>query len=185
MCERNIRQLSLTCPQLGTWPAAQACALTGSRSSKLSVHRPVLNPLSHTSQGWEDFSLLFFSCFVYYYFVLLLGTISGFIDFLFVCFVFLNCTHLYYFLSSDCFGFSLCLFFQFLKVEAQVNWFETCLLFKHRHLKEQIFLSTALPAFHKFHILISFNSRYFKNYLVIFFFWHTGFLCVLLTFLIF
>ena len=27
MCERNIEQVPLTCPQMGTWPATQACAL--------------------------------------------------------------------------------------------------------------------------------------------------------------
>ena len=27
--ERNSDQLSLSCPQLGTWPTTQACALTG------------------------------------------------------------------------------------------------------------------------------------------------------------
>ena len=41
----------LTCPLLGTWPATQACALTGNRTSDPLVHRPALNPLSHTSQG--------------------------------------------------------------------------------------------------------------------------------------
>ena len=42
--------LPLTHPQPGTWPATQACALTGNRTSDLSVFRPALNPLSHTSQ---------------------------------------------------------------------------------------------------------------------------------------
>ena len=51
MCERYIDQLPLTFPQLETWPATQACALTGNQTSDLSVCRPVLNPLSHTSQG--------------------------------------------------------------------------------------------------------------------------------------
>ena len=50
--EGNIKVwLSLVHPLLGTWPAAQACALTGNRTSDLLVHRPALNPLSHTSQG--------------------------------------------------------------------------------------------------------------------------------------
>ena len=43
--------LLLTHPQLRTWPAAQACALTGNRKGDPSVLRPALNPLSHTSQG--------------------------------------------------------------------------------------------------------------------------------------
>ena len=46
MCERNIHQLPLTCPQLGTWPAA----LTGSRTGELLLGRLALNPLSHTNQ---------------------------------------------------------------------------------------------------------------------------------------
>ena len=51
MCKRKINQLPLAHPQLGTPPATQACSLTGNRTSNLLVHRPVLNPLSHTSQG--------------------------------------------------------------------------------------------------------------------------------------
>ena len=43
----------LSCPQLGTWPATQACALTGNRTGNPSVLRPALNPLRHTSQGWS------------------------------------------------------------------------------------------------------------------------------------
>ena len=35
----------------GTWPAIQACALTGNRTGNPLVRRLVLNPLSHTSQG--------------------------------------------------------------------------------------------------------------------------------------
>ena len=30
--ERNIDGLPLTCPPLGTWPATQACALTGNQT---------------------------------------------------------------------------------------------------------------------------------------------------------
>ena len=51
--ERNINvQLPLTWPPLGTLPAAQACALTGSQTSNPLVCRLVLNPLSHTSQAF-------------------------------------------------------------------------------------------------------------------------------------
>ena len=70
--ERNINVwLPLTCPSLGTWPATQACAPTGNRTSNPLVCRPALNPLSHTSQGsfpccrfcagqiTHDFSLFF------------------------------------------------------------------------------------------------------------------------------
>ena len=49
--ERNIDWLPLTCPQMGTRFATQTCALTGNRTSDLSVHRLTSNPLSHTSQG--------------------------------------------------------------------------------------------------------------------------------------
>ena len=50
-CVRYIDQLPLAPSQLGTWPATQACALTGHRTGDLSFPRPALNPLSHTSQG--------------------------------------------------------------------------------------------------------------------------------------
>ena len=52
--ETNINVwLPLTCPLLETWPTTQACALTGNRTSDPMVHRPALNPLSHTSQGYS------------------------------------------------------------------------------------------------------------------------------------
>ena len=38
-------------PLLGIGPSTQACALTGNRTGDPLVHRPALNPLSHTSQG--------------------------------------------------------------------------------------------------------------------------------------
>ena len=51
--ERNINMwLPLAHPLLGTWPATQACALTGNLSSDPLVHRPVLNLLSYTCQGY-------------------------------------------------------------------------------------------------------------------------------------
>ena len=50
--ETNIHVwLPLTCPLLGTWRATQACALTGNWTGNLSVLRPALNALRHTSQG--------------------------------------------------------------------------------------------------------------------------------------
>ena len=50
--ERNINVwLPLVYSKLGTWPTTKACALTGNRTSDPLVHRPALNPLSHTSQG--------------------------------------------------------------------------------------------------------------------------------------
>ena len=54
--ERNIIVwLLLMPPTLGTWPAIQACALSGNPTSDPLVHRPVLNPLSYTSQGTFNF----------------------------------------------------------------------------------------------------------------------------------
>ena len=55
MCERNIHQLPLAHAQLRTWPATQACALTGNGTGDLLVHRPGLNSLNHTSQGCTIF----------------------------------------------------------------------------------------------------------------------------------
>ena len=50
--ERNIDVwLPLMCPLLGTWLTTLECALTGNRTSNPLVHRPALNPLSHTSQS--------------------------------------------------------------------------------------------------------------------------------------
>ena len=50
--ERSINVwLPLACPPLGTWPATQACTLTGNLTRDPLVHSPGLNPLSHTSQG--------------------------------------------------------------------------------------------------------------------------------------
>ena len=50
--ERNINVwLPLACPLLGIRPTTQACALTGNQTCNPLVHRPVLNPQSHTSQN--------------------------------------------------------------------------------------------------------------------------------------
>ena len=51
MRKRNIDGLPLAHPQMGTWPATQACALTGNRTSDPLLCSLVLNSLSHTSQG--------------------------------------------------------------------------------------------------------------------------------------
>ena len=54
--ERNSNVwLPLMHPSPGTWPATQTCALTGNRTSNPLVLRLALNPLSHTSQGWNFF----------------------------------------------------------------------------------------------------------------------------------
>ena len=53
--ERNINVwLPLACPTGGTWPATQACALTGNRTSDPLVCRRELSLLSHTSQGKNE-----------------------------------------------------------------------------------------------------------------------------------
>ena len=50
--ERNISVwLPLSHTLLGTWPATQACGLTGNWTSNPLVCKLALNPLSHTSQG--------------------------------------------------------------------------------------------------------------------------------------
>ena len=49
--ERNMDWLPLTHPQLGTWPATQACALTGNGIGDPLVSRLAFSPPSHTSQG--------------------------------------------------------------------------------------------------------------------------------------
>ena len=50
--ERNINVwLPLVHPLLGTWPATQAYALIGYRTSDPLVGRLALIPLSHTSRG--------------------------------------------------------------------------------------------------------------------------------------
>ena len=50
--ERNTNVwLPLSHLLLGTWPATQACSLTGNWTGNPLVCRPALNPLSHTSQG--------------------------------------------------------------------------------------------------------------------------------------
>ena len=51
MCERYIDRLPLARLQVGTWSVTQACALTGNRTSNLSVRRLALNPLNHSSWG--------------------------------------------------------------------------------------------------------------------------------------
>ena len=54
--ERNTNVwLPLAHPALGAWPATQACALTGNQIGDSLVHRPALNPLSHTSRGLTNF----------------------------------------------------------------------------------------------------------------------------------
>ena len=49
---RNSNEwLTLTCPAPGTCFTTQACGLARDPTSNLLLHRPALNPLSHTSQG--------------------------------------------------------------------------------------------------------------------------------------
>ena len=54
--ERNINVwLPLALPPLGTWPASQACTLTGNQTSDPLLLRLALNSLSCTSQGCSSF----------------------------------------------------------------------------------------------------------------------------------
>ena len=50
--EEHTDWLPLMGPQLGKWLTTQACDLTGNQTGDLSVRRPVLSALSHTSQGY-------------------------------------------------------------------------------------------------------------------------------------
>ena len=50
-CEKHRSVASCTLPTRDLSSATRACALTGNQTSNLSVCRPALNPLSHTSQG--------------------------------------------------------------------------------------------------------------------------------------
>ena len=54
MCKRYVDQLPLVCPQPGTWPATQACALNRNRTGDLLLCRPAFNSLSHTRQGLKN-----------------------------------------------------------------------------------------------------------------------------------
>ena len=51
--------LPLVRPLQVVWPATQARALTGNLMGDGLVHRPALNPLSHTSQGQREALALF------------------------------------------------------------------------------------------------------------------------------
>ena len=69
--ERNINVwLPLECPALGTWPATQACALTGNWTGDPLVYRPAVNPLSYSSQGtnihFNDTKILQSPTYLYY-----------------------------------------------------------------------------------------------------------------------
>ena len=70
--ERNINVwLPLTYSPLGTWPTTQACSLTGNQTCNSLIHRPVLNPLSHTSQGTIRVYMYIYY-FILFYFILFL-----------------------------------------------------------------------------------------------------------------
>ena len=53
--EKHRSVASHTHPAGNLAHTTQACALTGNQTSDPLVHRPALNPLSHTSQGWIIF----------------------------------------------------------------------------------------------------------------------------------
>ena len=66
--EGNINVwLPLECSLLGTWPAIQACVLTGNWTSNLLPLRSVFNPLSHTSQRFLFLSNNLFKNFINLY----------------------------------------------------------------------------------------------------------------------
>ena len=68
--ERNINVwFPLMRPLLGIWLATQVCALTGNQTGNPLVHRPALNPLSHTSQG-SSYSFLILKQSVYNFLML-------------------------------------------------------------------------------------------------------------------
>ena len=58
MCSvpENHQPVASHTPPTGDPPASQAGALPGNRIGNLPVLRPVLSPLSHTSQGREETS---------------------------------------------------------------------------------------------------------------------------------
>ena len=67
--QRNINVwLPPDCPPLGAWPATQSCTLTGNQTSNPLVHRPVLNPLNHTSQGWFFLFILLILYIAFFFF---------------------------------------------------------------------------------------------------------------------
>ena len=49
-CARETDWLLLVCPQMGTRPTTQACALTGNPTGDILLCGMTLNQLSHTSQ---------------------------------------------------------------------------------------------------------------------------------------
>ena len=51
MCDWYVYRLPLARPQLGAWLTTQARARAGNKSGNLPIRKPMLNPLSHTSQG--------------------------------------------------------------------------------------------------------------------------------------
>ena len=50
-------RLPLPFPQLGPWPATQACALPRNRTGDFLVGGTTPGPLSHTSQGSGELSV--------------------------------------------------------------------------------------------------------------------------------
>ena len=81
-------------PPSGKRPATQACALTRNQTCDLFVQKPVLNPLSHTSQG----SFVFLWCqlllFLFHFWFYLLGfSLSFFVDE--SCYRFVNSVHFF------------------------------------------------------------------------------------------
>ena len=53
--EKHNVWLPLMCPLLETWPATQACALTGNRTAHPLIHRPALNQHQPGWFSWNYF----------------------------------------------------------------------------------------------------------------------------------
>ena len=77
-------------PSLGTWPTTQACALIGNRTGNPLVHRLLLKPLSHTSQGyfWCNCTWDCFLSFPFSQFIIGVEKCNWFLDIYFVTWYF-------------------------------------------------------------------------------------------------
>ena len=62
MQERNIDWLLLACPQMGTRPATQVCALTGNRTSDLSFQAGAQPTVPHQPEHPHSFACRVFVC---------------------------------------------------------------------------------------------------------------------------
>ena len=107
--ERHINVwLPLTCSLPGTWPATQACALTG--TSDPLVHRPAFNPLSRTSSGINfPFSTTFTISHTFQYVIFSFSFVSRYFLIYFVVSPLTHCHSCGYVMVSYCGFWSLTL----------------------------------------------------------------------------